>query len=210
MGETSLKKSQGLGDQIWNVPNQVTVARIFLALFCFVAMSFQYYSWALGMFVIAAGTDFVDGYWARKYGLVTQLGRILDPFADKMIICGIFVYLASVPQANVGAWVAVVVVVRELLVTVLRSFFEQQGIDFSANWSGKWKMLFQCLAVVLCLYRLTYLDVTNHEIENQLMDPNVPEWLESGVLAAVWLAVLSTIYSGWGYMKKSWQMLSGS
>ena len=92
------------------------------------------------MFVVAAGTDWLDGYWARKYGQVTNLGRILDPFVDKIIICGTFIFLAAVPDSGVQAWMAVVIVGRELLVTALRSYLEGEGADFSASMSGKLKM----------------------------------------------------------------------
>src|ERR671915_469024 len=83
---------------IWNVPNQLTIARLVLSVFCFVFLTFDYYLAGLILFVIAAGTDWVDGFWARRYGQITQLGRILDPFADKIIICGTFIYLAAAPQ----------------------------------------------------------------------------------------------------------------
>src|SRR5687767_7309883 len=87
---------------IWNVPNQLTVARLVLSIVCFIVLSFNFYLAGLILFVIAAGTDWVDGYWARRYGQITQLGRILDPFADKIIICGTFIFLAAVPPAING------------------------------------------------------------------------------------------------------------
>ena len=117
-------------------------------------------------FAIAAGTDWVDGFWARRYGQITQLGRILDPFADKIIICGTFMFLAAVPPTfdrridsshrKSGPGWPCIVVARELLVTALRSFFEEHGTDFSAKWSGKWKMVLQCAAVAASLWRLWY------------------------------------------------------
>ena len=87
------------------------------------------------LFIIAAGTDWLDGYYARKYSQVTTLGRILDPFADKVIICGTFIFLAADPimvreQWGLRAWMVVVIVGRELLVTVLRSFIEDRGMRF--------------------------------------------------------------------------------
>src|SRR3990172_5683907 len=100
---------------IWNVPNQLTVARLVLSIFCFVFLAVDWYLAALVLFVIAAGTDWVDGFWARRYGQITQLGRILDPFADKIIICGTFIFLAAVPPvitgrsaSEIAAWMAVV------------------------------------------------------------------------------------------------------
>ena len=108
------------------------------------------------MFVVAAGTDWVDGFWARRYGQVTTLGRILDPFVDKIIICGTFIFLVAESAIRASpAWMAVIVVGRELLVTALRSFLEEQGADFSAKLSGKLKMVLQCLAATLSLLALS-------------------------------------------------------
>src|SRR6187401_1772012 len=152
-----------LPNTIWNVPNQLTVARLALSIVCFLFLMFDCYLVALILFAIAAGTDWVDGYWARKYGQITQLGRILDPFADKMIICGTFIYLAAAPQlvdgspaSGVAAWMATLILARELAVTALRSFIENQGGDFSAKWAGKWKMVFQCLAAGFSIGKLQW------------------------------------------------------
>ena len=127
---------------VFNLPNQLTIVRLILSviLFCFIAN--EYYLVGMVLFIIAAGTDWLDGYYARKYGQVTTLGRILDPFADKVIICGTFIYLAAVPAMfnepyGVKAWMVVVIVGRELLVTALRSFIEDRGSDFSAKMVGK-------------------------------------------------------------------------
>ena len=114
-----------------------------MSLLVFVLIPFQWFCAALVFFLVAAGTDWADGYLARKHGLVTQLGRILDPFADKILICGVFIFLAAEPNFRVAAWMAVLVVGRELLVTALRSFLEQQ-VPTSASMAGKLKMVFQC------------------------------------------------------------------
>jgi CDP-diacylglycerol--glycerol-3-phosphate 3-phosphatidyltransferase len=200
---------------IWNVPNVLTVARLVLSVFCFVCFVFDWYLPALIFFVIAAGTDWVDGYWARKYGQITQLGRILDPFADKIVICGTFIFLAAVPPLATGrsaseitAWMAVVVVARELLVTALRGFFEERGTDFSAKWSGKWKMVAQCAAVAASIARLWYYGYRNGvwtAVPDFLREP--PEWTTWGLRVLVWLAVAMTIYSGWVYVQRAMGML---
>ena len=128
--------------KIWNLPNQITASRILLSIALFVALHFQMYFAALVLFLVAASTDWIDGYVARKTGQVTQLGRILDPFADKIVICGAFIFLAAVPDPIIQAWMAVVVVGRELLVTALRGYLEQHGGDFSATMPGKLKVVF--------------------------------------------------------------------
>ncbi|MEX2170175.1 MAG: CDP-diacylglycerol--glycerol-3-phosphate 3-phosphatidyltransferase [Pirellulales bacterium] len=183
--------------KVWNVPNQLTAARVVLSVICFGFLAFDAFRPALFLFAIAAGTDWFDGYWARKYGQITQLGRVLDPFADKVIICGTYVFLAAEVGSEILPWMAVVVIARELLVTALRSFFEERQIDFSAKWAGKWKMVFQCLAAVLSLYKLGwYGDVTA-----------VPDWLQYSLVASLWVAIATTIYSGWEYVRLALSMM---
>ncbi|MBM4000583.1 MAG: CDP-diacylglycerol--glycerol-3-phosphate 3-phosphatidyltransferase [Planctomycetes bacterium] len=172
----------------WNVPNQITTARLILAIVVFGCMDLRWYTAALIVFLLAASTDWVDGYWARRYGQVTKLGRILDPFVDKFIICGVFIYLAAVPDSGVPPWVAVLVTARELLVTALRGMVEGQGGDFSAKWSGKWKMVFQCAAAALSLLILASRGTT------------APTWTFRLLIVALGLAVSLTIHSGFVYV----------
>jgi CDP-diacylglycerol---glycerol-3-phosphate 3-phosphatidyltransferase len=151
----------------------------------------EHYIAALVCFLVAAGTDWLDGYFARKYGQVTTLGRILDPFADKVIICGAFIYLLSIPQMakvplGLRAWMVVVIVGRELLVTALRSFLEDRGSDFSAQRSGKLKMVLQCIAAGTALFYLAYFTRTGLE----------PTWLRLTLVVSTWSAVVLTAYSG--------------
>jgi len=198
---------------LWNVPNQLTVSRLVLSIVCFVFLALDWYLTGLVLFVIAAGTDWVDGYWARKYGQVTKLGRVMDPFADKIIICGAFIFLAAVPRAGdsllpasgIAPWMAVVVVAREMLVTALRSFFEEGGTDFSAKWAGKWKMLFQCFAVIVSLARLWLYFDPSYPVPMWKETP--PALLTYSLHALVWTAIAFTIYSGWEYVRAALRML---
>lgn len=194
--------------RLLNVPNLITLARVALTLVLFVLLAFHSYLASFILFVLAAGTDWMDGYWARRFGQVTQLGRVLDPFADKLIIGGTFIFLAAVPPladgnnaSGVAAWMAVTIVGRELLVTALRSFVEQSGGDFSAKWAGKWKMLFQCAAACFSIYRLTYLDLDT----GNWTTPAPPTWMDHGLTTTIWLAIVLTIYSGVGYLQSAWQ-----
>ena len=204
-------RSPSATNTVWNVPNQLTIARLVLSILCFIVLAFHWYLPALVLFVMAAGTDWVDGYWARRYGQVTKLGRILDPFADKIIICGTFTLLAAVPpvfsktglnasSSEIWAWMAVVVVARELLVTALRGFFEEQGTDFSAKWSGKWKMVFQCAAAAISLWRLWYYDFN---VENQVWTIEPSSAVTWTLRLMVWVAIVMTIYSGWVYVQRA-------
>ena len=179
---------------ILNVPNLLTTARFLLAVVVFVLIPLEHYLAATIVFVIAAGTDWIDGWWARKYDQVTKLGRIFDPFVDKIIICGAFTFLAAEPGSGIHPWMAVVVMGREMLVTAIRGVIEQQGGDFSAKQMGKLKMVVQCVAVVASLLALR---------EYQLMGSrggDLPPWLYYTLRGSVWLAIGLTIYSGVEYI----------
>ena len=190
---------------IFNVPNQITAVRMLLAIIVFVAIPLKLYLLALILFSIAAATDWIDGYWARKYDQVTTLGRIFDPLADKVIICGTYIVLAvdqnqqtfAAVHLGIAGWMAVIVVARELMVTVIRSHIEREGGDFSAKWAGKWKMGFQCGAVIACLLVL-HLNTGVESLEG---------WIKWTFAGFVWLSVASTIYSGAVYIVAATRML---
>ena len=187
---------------VLNLPNQLTIARLILALVTFALIAWDFYLTSFILFVIAASTDWLDGYFARKYGQVTTLGRILDPFADKVIICGTFIFLVAVPETVVApfglrAWMVVVIVGRELLVTALRSFIEERGGDFSAKWSGKWKMVLQCVAAGAGLVYLAY--VTQGQAS--------PGWVWAVLVVSTWAAVALTLYSGAAYVAAAAKLL---
>ncbi|MDP6467235.1 MAG: CDP-diacylglycerol--glycerol-3-phosphate 3-phosphatidyltransferase [Pirellulaceae bacterium] len=177
--------------KIFNVPNQLTAARFVLAIVVFVLIIWQQYFAAMIVFIVAASTDWIDGYWARRFNQVTKIGRVFDPFVDKIIICGTFILLGAEKGSGIEAWMAVVVFGREMLVTALRSFIEQHGGDFSAKMAGKLKMVFQCAAVVVSLWVLK----TGPE--------GTAAWLHWTLIGLAWLAVLSTIQSGLGYVLAS-------
>lgn len=186
---------------VLNVPNVLTAIRFLLAIVVFVLVPFGQYVAAIVVFLLAASTDWIDGYWARKYGQVTKLGRIFDPFVDKIIICGTFIFLAAEQGSGITAWMAVVVMGRELLVTALRSFIEQEGGDFSAQMSGKLKMVFQCIAVVASLIVLRRLQIIGNRTAV------LPPWLYWTLHISVWVAVLSTVQSGLEYIVAAARML---
>jgi CDP-diacylglycerol--glycerol-3-phosphate 3-phosphatidyltransferase len=202
-----MSSEQGAGTRatVINLPNQLTILRLILAvlMFCLIPWRTSATYWAAAvLFLLAAATDWLDGYFARKYNLVTVLGRILDPFADKVIVCGTFIFLVAVPELTqvpfgLRAWMVVVIVGRELLVTALRSFLEQRGADFSAKMSGKLKMGFQCAAAVLAL---VYLALAGHQAAWIVG----LRWL---LVASIWAAVVLTVYSGLVYVRAAVRLL---
>jgi CDP-diacylglycerol--glycerol-3-phosphate 3-phosphatidyltransferase len=133
---------------VFNVPNQLTAARFVLALVLFALIEYALWVWCIGVFGVAALTDWLDGYLARKQGLTSTLGRNLDPLVDKVLICGAFIFLVPVEGAAIQAWMVTVVVSRELIITSLRSFLENRGATFGADWLGKIKMVLQCAALL--------------------------------------------------------------
>lgn len=186
-----------------NLPNCITVSRLVLAFVLFAMISYGGL-WVASaiVFAVAAATDAVDGYLARRYGMVTTLGRILDPFVDKIIVCGAFIFLLAVNnqaagiQSGIGPWMTLVVIGREMFITGLRSILEQQGKDFSASMSGKIKMVVQCFAVEASLLSLS---------------PAMKSvWLDGVRDVLLWLAVLFTLASGILYIRRAAQILRGS
>jgi CDP-diacylglycerol---glycerol-3-phosphate 3-phosphatidyltransferase len=147
------------GRESLNLPNLITLSRLILAflLFALIATGGWWITSAV-LFVFAATTDALDGYLARRYGQITVLGRILDPFVDKIIVCGTFIFLMKPPgdlDAGVSAWIVTTIIGREMFVSTLRGLLEKEGKDFSASFSGKAKMALQCVAVTLCLASLS-------------------------------------------------------
>lgn len=185
-----------------NWPNAITLSRFVLSLVLFVLIWLDgYWQTSAVVFIIAALTDFLDGYLARKYGQVTVLGRILDPFVDKIIICGSFIFLLAWPKSGVTAWVTFVIVAREMFITQLRAFLEQRGTDFSAKWSGKIKMVVQCAAVPLCLLSLSQDFLASWKSFSS----------ETTLLllrdVTIWATVAITVYSGVEYSWRAFQIL---
>jgi CDP-diacylglycerol---glycerol-3-phosphate 3-phosphatidyltransferase len=134
---------------VFNLPNQLTAARLVLALVLFLLIGAGLWLACMGVFALAAVTDWLDGYLARKQGLTSTLGRNLDPLVDKVLICGAYIFLLPLgnPDGWLVPWMVTVVVARELIITSLRSFIENRGATFGADWLGKIKMGLQCAAL---------------------------------------------------------------
>ena len=133
---------------VFNLPNQLTAARLVLSIVLFALIALELWLGCMVVFALAALTDYLDGYFARKLGLSNALGRNLDPLVDKVLICGAYIFLLPVVGAGLTAWMVTLVVARELIITSLRSFMEQRGANFGADWLGKVKMVLQCAALL--------------------------------------------------------------
>lgn len=197
-----MSQPQPLSERSLNLPNAITLARLILSFVLFALIqSGANWLWSAGLFVFAVATDVLDGYIARKYHLITQLGRILDPFVDKFITSGTFLFLLPYPQSGMTPWIVVIVLGREMLVTSLRGFLEQQGADFSASASGKAKMFLQCVAATMSLIS---------------MEPRFAEAVVAGIRFVVlrdillWTMVAVTLWSGYDYVRRAIQILAKS
>jgi len=135
---------------VYNLANQLTAARLGLAIVLFVLIAVEAWLWCIVVFATAAVTDWLDGYLARKQGLSSALGRVFDPLVDKVLISGAYIFLLGVPADGAGLrpWMVTVVVARELIITGLRSFLENRNVSFGADWLGKLKMVLQCAALI--------------------------------------------------------------
>jgi CDP-diacylglycerol---glycerol-3-phosphate 3-phosphatidyltransferase len=143
---------------VFNLPNQLTAARLVLAVVLFFLIAFQSWLWAAVVFAFAAVTDWLDGYLARRQGLTSALGRVFDPLVDKILICGAFIFLLGTgDRSGLMPWMVTVVVARELIITGLRSYLENRGVTFGADWLGKLKMGLQC-AALFAIFAGLYLD----------------------------------------------------
>lgn len=183
-----------------NPPNIITLSRLLLAVFLFWLIDVGgHWLAACVVFAIAAATDALDGFIARRYGMVTKIGRILDPFVDKVIIGGAFMFLAVTPDSGINAWMVMIVIGREMFVTSLRSVLEQEGKDFSAIMSGKIKMVVQCAAVAGSFLYLEY--ALGTEVSEHTRD--IARYVRDGLL---WTSVVVTLYSGYEYVIRAARM----
>jgi CDP-diacylglycerol--glycerol-3-phosphate 3-phosphatidyltransferase len=144
---------------VFNVANQLTLSRFVLGVVLFVLIHLHWWTWCIVVFAAAAVTDWLDGYFARRQGLVSTLGRVLDPLVDKVLIGGAYIFLLVEPHAGLAPWMVTVVVAREMIITGLRSFMENRGATFGADRLGKIKMVLQCatlFAIFLLLEALEW------------------------------------------------------
>jgi CDP-diacylglycerol--glycerol-3-phosphate 3-phosphatidyltransferase len=168
-----------------NVPNILTIGRVLLIpVFIVVLMNGHSYTAAI-IFAAASFTDFLDGFIARKYKLVSNFGKLMDPLADKLLVVSALVCL--IPLGKIPYWMVIVILAREFTITGLRSLASSSGIVIAADWSGKIKTVLQMVAIIAILllnWPFKYINVPFDQI-------------------VLWLAVIATIYSGVEYIIKN-------
>ncbi len=200
-------------ETIWHLPNQLTVARLVLSVVFFVVLALESHgaldvdrqiilNTAFVLFVCAVITDFLDGYLARRWGLTSTFGRIADPFADKIVICGGFVMLTGIGDL-VEPWFAVVIMFREFLVSGLRSFLESKGVAFGAALSGKLKMIVQSITIpVVLLYESNIVSISDGDSPG-----NLAQFSRNVTVCLLGLTPILTLTSCVGYLQRAYQLI---
>lgn len=188
-----------------NLANKLTLLRIILIpffLFCFYVEAWQFQTISLRgisipyanfiafiIFIIAAITDFIDGYVARKYEMITDFGKFMDPLADKLLVTAAL--LIFVEQGSIASWIVFIILAREFMVTGLRTIAAAKGVIMAAGWSGKVKTVVQFMMIATLLlanYPFTLINLPMDQI-------------------LVWGAILLTIASGIEYIWKNVHVL---
>ena len=194
-----------------NIPNAITVSRLFLTAGFILFVTFES-TWghftALILFIIAAISDFVDGWLARKMNLITPLGKLLDPLADKILVCTAFVFLTA--EGLCPVWITALIIGREFLVTGLRQIAIEAGQLLAADRLGKWKTAFQLTYLIAGMIRLTLDTMESLGSFSPLHTLTTP-WGEGAWLLPIslGLAVGLTVISGWNYVWSSRYLLRG-
>ncbi|MFD3445536.1 CDP-diacylglycerol--glycerol-3-phosphate 3-phosphatidyltransferase [Microbacteriaceae bacterium 4G12] len=183
-----------------NLPNKITISRIFLIPVFLIVMlvPFHWGGYKIGdvtlpvqhlvgalIFIIASATDWVDGYYARKHNLVTNLGKFLDPLADKLLVSAALITLVEFQY--VPAWMVIVIISREFAVTGLRLILAGTGEVVAANMLGKIKTWTQIVAISAYLL---------HNVPLQFLPFSIAK-------VSMWVAVIFTLISGWDYFWKN-------
>lgn len=175
-----------------NLPNKLTVLRVIMIPF-FVVSLLAFHgevrllrNLAAAIFIVASLTDMLDGKIARKYNLVTNFGKFMDPLADKLLVCSALICLIELGQ--LPSWMVIIIVSREFIISGFRLIAAEQGIVIAASYWGKFKTVFQMTAVVLLIFNIPALSaVTN---------------------AVLWIAVLLTVVSLADYVAKNIKVLT--
>lgn len=190
-----------------NIPNRITISRIFLIpiFIILLVVPFQWGNVNIGeydlpinqliagvIFLIASLTDWIDGHYARKYNLVTNFGKFLDPLADKLLVSAALICLVEIGLAE--AWIVIIIISREFAVTGLRLVASGEGIVLAASQMGKLKTTLQIGAISFLLFLHFPFSYIDFPIGTYLL----------------YLAMIITVISGFDYFKKNWHVMRDS
>lgn len=168
-----------------NLPNKLTLMRVimipFFIVFLLVPITPYDNLIALGIFILASITDFLDGYIARKYHLVTNFGKFMDPLADKLLVCSALICLIELDK--IPAWMVILIIAREFIISGFRLIASDNGVVIAASYWGKFKTTFQIVAVCLLIADIPALAVVTQIV--------------------LWIAVILTVVSLVDYLIKN-------
>ncbi len=168
-----------------NLPNKLTMFRVILIPFFVVFLLVEITAvdkWiALAIFIIASLTDFLDGQIARKYNLVTNFGKFMDPLADKLLVCSALICLVALER--IPAWMVIVIIAREFIISGFRLVASDNGVVIAASYWGKFKTTFQIIMICLMIADL--------------------EALQIPTMIVTWVAVILTVVSLVDYLVKN-------
>ena len=175
-----------------NLPNKLTVVRMALVPFFVAAlllsMTNDSLKWvALALFVIASLTDFADGYIARKYNLITNFGKFMDPLADKILTISGMICLIEL--GRIPSWIVIIIVAREFIISGFRLVAAANGVVIAANYWGKFKTTFQMIMIILMIMNIPQLQILTNIV--------------------MWIALALTLISLWTYIMANKQVLAG-
>jgi CDP-diacylglycerol--glycerol-3-phosphate 3-phosphatidyltransferase len=199
-----------------NLPNKLTLSRVvmvpFFVAFLLLTPQYLYFKWiAFAIFVVASLTDLLDGKLARKYNLVTNFGKFMDPLADKLLVCSALIGMSALSQRLLPAWITIIIIAREFVISGFRLIAAEKGVVIAASMWGKWKTTFQM--VMICIKMLVmdiYLTMPETVIADKLFAVRnlQPMSLLSRILVVLgdvtmYIALILTIVSLIDYLIKN-------
>ena len=140
-----------------NLPNRLTILRtLMIPVFLFFLLTDcagDYSKWiAVVVFILASLTDFLDGHIARKYNLVTNFGKFMDPLADKLLVCSALIALVDLER--IAAWIVIIIIAREFIISGFRLVASDNGVVIAASYWGKFKTAFQMITIIMLVLNL--------------------------------------------------------
>jgi CDP-diacylglycerol--glycerol-3-phosphate 3-phosphatidyltransferase len=188
---TTTPNQSPVREPLWTIPNILSLGRLGMMAVILWAIDTAHWDAAIVLFVIAALSDWFDGWIARKFDQATVLGRQLDPLVDKIMVIAVLVHLAALPGSGVRPWMVSVILTRELVIQALRSHLESASVGFGAKMAGKLKMAVQCFAIVAVLWVF------------REGGPEAVPGLKLVRDVLVWAALVLTVYSGGAYLLRA-------
>lgn len=188
-----------------NLPNKLTLSRVimvpFFVAFLLLTPKFSYFKWiALAIFIVASLTDLLDGKIARKYNLITNFGKFMDPLADKLLVCSALIGLSSL--GVIPGWITIVIIAREFIISGFRLIAAEKGVVIAASMWGKWKTTFQM--IMLCLQMVT-MDWYLWSVS--AMPPSPIRYIRIAGNVTMYIALILTIVSLIDYLIKNKDVL---